>query len=75
MEDGSEQWYYIPITLMRGEKEFPEALNVNVLKDWPWTNSNYNFKVPGKVRSIEIDPSQNMMDANLDNNNWKALED
>ncbi len=71
-KDGGEQWYYIPLDLMRGEKKERDAI---VLSDWGWTYPEYAFTVnrpSGDIRSVEIDPSRRMADLDLSNNRYPA---
>tara|TARA_B100000902_G_scaffold399620_1_gene471383 strand:+ start:1544 stop:3379 length:1836 start_codon:yes stop_codon:yes gene_type:complete len=73
-EDGSTSVYYIPIPLMRGEKESPYGLDWEVLEDWAWAYSEYQIeinKAKGKVSEVLIDPSFFMADINRENNYLK----
>ena len=73
-EDGSTSVYYIPIPLMRGEKESPYKLDWVVLEDWAWAYSEYQIeinKAKGKVSEVLIDPSFYMADINRENNYLK----
>ncbi len=73
-EDGSTSVYYIPIPLMRGEKESPYKLDWVVLEDWAWAYSEYQIeinKAKGKVSEVLIDPSFFMADVNRENNYLK----
>ena len=73
-EDGSTSVYYIPIPLMRGEKESPYKLDWVVLEDWAWAYSEYQIeinKAKGKVSEVLIDPSFFMADINRENNYLK----
>ena len=73
-EDGSTSVYYIPIPLMRGEKENPYMLDWVVLEDWAWAYSEYQIeinKARGKVSEVLIDPSFYMADINRENNYLK----
>jgi len=70
-EDGSEESYYIPLRMMRGEKPNPPS-NVSriVLSNWTWANPEYVFEINNgkKVKTIAIDPSKRMADINPDDN-------
>lgn len=67
--DGSQETFYIPLQMMRGEKENPYPnLNRTVLKDWSWTNPTYEFTLDKPIKAIRIDPSQLMADVNAENN-------
>ena len=72
-EDGSKEMYYIPITLMRGEKENPYPFSWNIKKDWSWSNPKYTFTIPEKrenISLITIDPSFYMADIDRKNNTY-----
>jgi hypothetical protein len=72
-KDGSQEFYYIPITLMRGEKENPYGAPWNVEKDWSWSNPKYSFLIDrerGDIDLIIIDPTYYMADVNRDNNTF-----
>ncbi len=73
-EDGSKASYYIPLQMMRGEKENPTpAVNRTVLKDWAWAYPTYEFEIKGKkVKRLEIDPSKLMADIAPENNTHTA---
>jgi len=70
-EDGSEEAFYIPLQMMRGEKEnpFPE-MKRTVLPDWAWANPSYTFTIKHKkkVKSVVIDKTKLMADINPENN-------
>ena len=72
-KDGSQEFYYIPITLMRGEKENPYGAPWNVEKDWSWSNPKYSFLIDREKEDIDliiIDPTYYMADVNRDNNTF-----
>lgn len=72
-KDGSHEFYYIPITLMRGEKENPFEATWTVEKDWSWANPKYTFSIDRKTDEIDfitIDPSYYMADLDRDNNTF-----
>lgn len=70
--DGTQETYYIPLQMMRGEKENPyEGLKRTVAEDWPWTNPTYELiidKPIGEIQAMVIDPSLLMADVNGENN-------
>ena len=73
-EDGKKAFHYIPITLMRGEKENPYGLSWSVEKDWSWSNPRYELIIPQKlenIKFIEIDPSFYMADIDRSNNTYE----
>ena len=72
-KDGTQEVHYIPITLMRGEKENPYGLSWSVKKDWSWANPNYSFSINRSQEEIElitIDPTYYMADINRENNTY-----
>ena len=72
-KDVSHEFYYIPITLMRGEKENPYEAPWTVEKDWSWANPKYTFSIDRKTDEIDfitIDPSYYMADVDRDNNTF-----
>ena len=77
LENGDTQLRYIPISLMRGEKENPYELEWTVEKDWNWANPEYSFvidKPKEEVQVIVIDPSNLMADVDKNNNYYVAPE-
>ncbi len=77
---GKKICYYIPITLMRGEKsdEMEEYDKVRVQEDWPWVQSFYELKIKEKVKDIEkveIDPQVRYADADRSDNQWPRPEE
>ncbi len=69
--DGSEELFYIPLRIMRGEKPAENDIKRTVLEDWPWVNPTYSFEIPvsaDKITSIVIDPSQRLADLDKSNN-------
>ena len=74
--DGSQETYYVPLRMMRGEKENPyPQLERTVLPDWPWAYPSYEFVVDrpmASIKGIMIDPSQLMADVDGKNNVWMS---
>jgi hypothetical protein len=73
-EDGSEESYYIPLQMMRGEKPNPYPnLKRVVLRDWAWAFPEYTFEIDNgkKVKTMRIDVSQRMADIDLENNTFE----
>ena len=69
--DGNYEVIYIPISLMRGEKNNPYSINWKVKKDWFWANPYYNFKLQRSLDDVEaiiIDPTNLMADIDKTNN-------
>lgn len=75
--NGEQIWYYIPMRMMRGEKQFSAEKNVTTLPDWPWTFPNYEFSIPvsvDEINRIEIDPYDFIADINKRNNQFPLEE-
>ncbi|MDC0008208.1 M1 family metallopeptidase [bacterium] len=72
--DGTQETFYAPLRMMRGEKENPyPQINRTVLSDWAWAFPTYSFSIDKPMESIKailIDPSQLMADVNQENNLW-----
>jgi len=62
--DESFEDFYIPLTMMRGEKPTTSTL----LKDWAWGNPKYTFLTTKKIKKVEIDVLGLMADLNKENN-------
>ena len=70
-KDSSSEIHYIPISLMRGEKENPYSLKWTGHEDWPWARLEYEFAInrpKSDIVDIYIDPSYYMADINRENN-------
>ncbi len=70
-EDGTQEQFYIPLQMMRGEKENPYTnMKRTVLKDWAWAYPTYEVMIPSgkKVKNMVIDASTLMADINRENN-------
>ena len=70
-KDGSVALHYIPISLMRGEKENTYDIDWKQEKDWSWANPKYSFTIPQSIENIEaiiLDPSNLMADIDKSNN-------
>lgn len=63
-KDESFEDFYIPLSMMRGEKPTTSTL----LKDWAWGNPQYNFSTSKEIKKVEIDTSNLMADTNRENN-------
>jgi hypothetical protein len=77
LKNGDTELRYIPISLMRGEKENPYELEWTVEKDWNWANPEYSFvidKPKEEVQVIVIDPSNLMADVDKNDNYYVAPE-
>ncbi len=75
-QDGSQEIFYAPLRMMRGEKQNPyPQLKQTVLEDWPWASKSYGFVIDKplqQIKAVLIDPSQLMADINSENNIWQA---
>lgn len=72
-KDGSSEIHYIPIPLMRGEKENPYGISWKVQRDWAWARPEYelNLERPkADIVDIFIDPSFYMADVDRNNNSY-----
>lgn len=74
--DGSKELIYIPLGAMRGikEKENLEIYNGiprRVLKEWFWTQPDYEIIFDKTVKKIEIDPTKRLADVDRKNNIWE----
>ena len=71
-KDGNEEFYYIPISLMRGEKSKPEYADKWIqLEDWSWAYKKYEFEINSKmesIKSIDINPTGLLADVDTSNN-------
>ena len=70
-KDGQYDIIYIPISLMRGEKNNPYNVDWEVKPDWFWANPYYSFDLERGLDDIEaivIDPSNLMADVDKTNN-------
>ena len=62
--DGTTEDFYIPLQMMRGEK----PTSATQIKDWAWAYPTYTFTVSKAVKSVQIDPNNQMADINTENN-------
>lgn len=72
--DGQRETLYVPLRMMRGEKENPYgALKRTVLADWPWAQPTYEFTIDRpleEITALVIDPSTLMADVDQENNSF-----
>jgi hypothetical protein len=69
-DDFSTDSYYIPLSIMRGEKD-NSSDNLILLEDWEWVNESYNINIDiqkKNIKKIVIDPSGKMADVDKSNN-------
>lgn len=75
LNDGTRKTYYLPLRMMRAEKENPYAgFEREVKADWPWAQPVYDLvlDIPiDEIQAIAIDPSGLMADIDLENNIWQ----
>ncbi|ADV48728.1 MULTISPECIES: M1 family metallopeptidase [Cellulophaga] len=73
--DDTQETFYAPLRMMRGEKENPYPnLTRTVVEDWPWAFPTYDFMIAkplASIKAIVIDPSQLMADVNAENGVWE----
>jgi hypothetical protein len=71
-QDGTSELVYLPLVIMRGEKEIEKGLPKRAITEaWPWTNPTKMITLPvakSAIKSIEIDPSLRMADVERANN-------
>ena len=68
--DGTSEGFYIPLRMMRGQKE----TTATVIDDWAWAFPTYSFEVSKSVASVELNPSGLMADINAANNTFPETE-
>jgi len=70
-QDGTMEYFYIPLQMMYGEKSNPFQVKRTVLQDWVWGNPNYSFEIQkpkSSIKAVVIDPSNLMADVDRSNN-------
>jgi hypothetical protein len=71
-QDGTSEQVYLPLVIMRGEKETEKGMPKRAMTEaWPWTNPTKTLILPvakTAIKSIEIDPSLRMADVERANN-------
>ena len=73
--DNTVELHYIPISLMRGEKESTYTIDRTIHPDWTWANPKYQFTInrpKEDIKSIVIDISNLMADIDKSNNYYVA---
>ena len=71
--DGRKELFYIPMQIMRGEKQEDLGMDRTIKPDWPWVYPEYKLSVNrniDEIATIEIDPSMRMADVERMNNHW-----
>lgn len=75
-KDGTQENFYIPLEIMRGEKNEKWYSKTTLMADWGWTYPEYSFTIDRNIADIQaivIDPSQRMADIDVDNNVWPTV--
>jgi hypothetical protein len=75
-KDGSQENFYIPLEMMRGEKNEKLYTKTTLLPDWGWTYPEYAFSIERGLKDIDrivIDPSQRLADIDPDNNTYPSI--
>ena len=70
-EDGSKSLVYIPLSIMRGEKDITNYDDFTIKKDWEWVNTEYDLELnysDKKIIKVQIDPSTKLADIDKSNN-------
>ena len=76
-KNGDTELHYIPIALMRGEKQNPYGINWTVHNDWTWANPRYELQLDRTLEEVEtivLDPSNLMADVDKSNNYYVDKE-
>ena len=71
LKNGETDLHYIPISLMRGEKQNTYKMSWKVHPDWSWSHTDYSLEINHPKKEIEaiiIDPSNLMADINKTDN-------
>ena len=51
--DNSKKLIYIPLSIMRGEKNFENYNLVDILPDWEWVNESYRLDIDITNKNIK----------------------
>ena len=54
LKDGGVELHYIPISLMRGEKENPYSMEWTQHPDWAWASKTYSLLLDHKKRLLKL---------------------
>lgn len=74
-KDGTQENFYIPLEIMRGEKDEKWYSKTVLMADWGWAYPEYSFTIDRNLADIQrivIDPSERMADVDTDNNVWPS---
>ncbi len=73
-KDNTVESFYIPLRMMRGQKENPiPSMKRTILPDWPWAKPTYSVqlsKPKSEIKTISIDITGTMADVNPGNNTF-----
>lgn len=75
-QDGSQELLYIPLRVLRGEKEEESDYPRTVLQDWPWTFPTYQTilrRPKSEIKQITLDPTGKMADIDRSNNTYPSI--
>ncbi|MFT4660568.1 MAG: hypothetical protein ACI8XB_000836, partial [Patiriisocius sp.] len=70
LKDGTKELHYIPLRIMRGNKEQEYDGKRTVEGDWPWTYPGFvvNLDIPiTEIISLELDPTRRTADIDRSN--------
>lgn len=77
LTDSSSTVYYIPLEIMRGEKENEYSGKEWIQEeDWQWVFPEYTLTIDQPksiIQKIEIDPSYRLADVNREDNVWLVI--
>lgn len=62
--DGSTEDFYIPLRMMHGNK----STTATIQADWAWAYPTYTFETKKTVKSVVLDPKNQMADIDRENN-------
>lgn len=74
-KDGSKEYHYMPLQIMRGEKDETMDMTRIVHEDWPWVYPYYSLMLDrnrADINTIEIDPSERLADIDKSDNIWDS---
>ena len=75
LKSGETELHYIPISLMRGEKQNNYQMSWVVHPDWSWSHLNYSLEIKypkEEIEAIIIDPSNLMADIDKSDNYYTS---
>ncbi|MBT3964078.1 MAG: M1 family metallopeptidase [Flavobacteriales bacterium] len=73
--EGKQRYYYIPLEIMRGQRQIPinRQSSISILEDWPYTYPTYVLKLDFALDAssrITIDPQSGLADIDRGNNEF-----